>query len=252
MIRALILLVVLLLSVPAWAQEEEAGDGPIKVSSGGGGNCSACTLRQAGVSAQGFSGSSETATITGATAGDGFKVGAVVFSATATGFAIQVGPTAGFPSGAVTCTLDSAVTAANGISIVSATCPNTAAGALTCQSSWTGSTAGGAILCEEWQGIATTSPNDGGTAAANVAGPGTLGCGTFSTSIANDMVWHFYYTGASVVPTAGSGFTLVTSGAQSNALWSESQIKAVAGSVTPTYVTGSGAFNNYFACGAVS
>lgn len=246
-LRALFLLVAVLWPgvsalvepVLAYAQEEETGDG--KNPSGA---APPSFSPHAATDTQTFSGSSISTSITITNANDGAMVGLVVFSATVTGPSVTVG--------GIACTMHDTASG-GGETVQSWSCPGSiGAGSKTCAASWTGSTAGGLLECEDWTGIASSAQADGGNAAAAVAGPGTLGCGSFTPAANGDLIWHFYYQPNSVAPTStGVGFTANATGLTTGSSYSEYLIQPTAAAVSPTYVTGATAFSNYFSCAGV-
>lgn len=218
----------------AAAQEEETGDG--KNPSGGGGPV---PNRVQGAANQTFSGTSVAVTLgSNVTAGNALLVYAC---GSASGV---VDPPSGVTANAVSMTaMGTSATNTGGYTCTGFYLANAAAGATTFTATYSVACVGCNILAEEFSGVLTSSPLDGQNAAWSNNGGGTAGTGSFTTTVAGDLIWTVNFVPNSVAPTIPSGYTAGISNADS--FWSAWLVQGSAGATNPTWTLGATAFNNY-------
>lgn len=199
-----------------------------------------------------FSGTSNTVTLTGVTAGNAFHalscgdmgtgtvpvVGAVTLNGSTTG--VQIGtPSTGAPSGG------------NNYTCVAIAAANAQSGSNTLVVPWSGGT-GACAECtttvEEWHGDSASSILDG-SSASYTAGPGAASC-SVSTAHAADLVETWLFTLQFSTPTFPSGFSTANSSAGAGAYYSAYDLVASTGTYSPSWTSGAGTFDMYVICAA--
>ena len=127
--------------------------------------------------------------------------------------------------------------------------PNTPSGNITVTASFSGGTlSSAAILIEEWSGDATMGQPAGTPIAGFVKSthPGNpLSVGDITTTINGSDIWCVMFQLQAVAPSVGAGFTMASNGLAGGLIYSEYQVQAKAGTITPNWISGTNSYDNF-------